>query len=370
MATAYATKIAEGFSQRLLLATYDRSLVDTIVNRDYQGEINGIGSKLNILAFDRISEKTYSGANLTADSLYEKNTQLVIDTYKSFYWKELTIDKWVSYIKNPHSTVVTQKADERAKNMDSFVLTQYDKVAAGNRVGTSETTGTITVTAVTGATTASGTPFTEAMVGRGIKAVGHSKWYRIKSYSASNSIVIENDEDDVTSLYDGGTISTAAFEVEAATPVTITTANLLQKVGDLKLKLDKAEANGFNAVPDSDRWLVVPPEFEQVLVRASGVALHVPEVYSSLVQKGFLGMLLGFKLFRSNRLEGNNDDGFHILAGHSNWMTFAEKLLESTIEEDLIANFGSAYKDLFVYGGKVADSRRAFAAELFAKFTL
>ena len=69
-----------------------------------------------------------------------------------------------------------------------------------------------------------------------------------------------------------------------------------------------------------------------------------------------------------NRLTGDNTDGYHVIAGHSNWLTFAEKLLQATIEEDLIGNFGKAYKDLFVYGAKVADARRHMAAEGFWLF--
>src|SRR3990167_3137251 len=131
-----ATTLAQGFSQKLLKEMYERSLTDAIVNREYEGEINGVGSKLNILNFDRISEKTYSGADLTADSLTENNAVLTIDQYKSLYWKEKTLDNWKSYIKDPHSTVVSQKADERNKNMDEFVLGLYEDVGAGNRVGT------------------------------------------------------------------------------------------------------------------------------------------------------------------------------------------------------------------------------------------
>ena len=145
MASAYATKIAEGFSQRLMKEVYDKSLIDVIVNRDYQGEINGVGSKMNILNFARISEKTYDGTDLTADSLFENNAVLTIDQYKSFYWKEKTLDRWLSYIKNPHATVVAQKADERNMNMDKFVLGLYGDVGAGNRVGTDYTDGTVTV---------------------------------------------------------------------------------------------------------------------------------------------------------------------------------------------------------------------------------
>jgi len=367
--SARATTIAQGFSNRLLKEMYDRSLLDYIVNRDYQGEINGVGSTLNIMNFSRISEKTYTGANLTADSLEENNATLTIDQKKSFYWKELTIDNWASYIKDPHSTVVAQKADERNKNMDEYVLGLHADIGAGNRVGTDYTTGDVTVDAVTGVVTGNGTTFTSAMVGKGFKADGHTKWYRVATYSGATSITIEDDLDDIATAYTGGAISGgSSYIVQANTAVAITTANFLQKVADLKQKLDEAEKYGYNAVPDSDRFLIVPPEFENVMVRATGVALHVPAVYEDLIKKGMITELLGFKIFRSNRLSGDNTDGYHMIGGHANWMTFAEKLLTATIEEDLIGNFGSAYKDLFVYGAKVTDARRHFAGEILATF--
>lgn len=348
---------------------YDQDLTDQIVNRQFEGEINGVGSKLNILNFDRLSEKTYSGSTLSADSLTENNSSLVIDQYKSFYWKEKTLDNWLSYVKDPHPTIVTQVANERNKNMEAYVLGFYGDIGAGNRVGTDYTTGTVTVDVTTGAVTGSGTTFTSGMVGKGFKAAGHTAWYRVKTFSSATAIVIEDDKDDVTSAYTGGAIGAGAtYTIEAASVVSITTTNLLQQVSALKLKLDQAEKNGFSSVPDSDRFLIVPPEFESTLVRATGVALHVPEVYSELVKKGFVTMLQGFKVFKSNRLTGNNTDGYHIIAGHSNWMTMAEKVLDARMEEDLIGDFGTAYKDLFVYGAKVTDARRHFAAELFATF--
>ena len=359
-----ATTLAQGFSQRLLKEMYDRSLTDVVVNRDYQGEINAVGSKLNILNFDRITEKNYDGSNLSVDDITENNTILTIDQLKSFYWREKTIDNWKSYIKDPHSTIVAQKADERNKNMDEYVLGLFADVGAGNRVGTDYTTGTVTVDATTGVVTGVGTTFTSAMVGRGFKATGHSVWYRVKTFTNTTSIVIEDDKDDIDSAYTGGAISAGAtYTIEAVSTLSITTTNLLQQVAKLKTKLDLAESYGYSAVPDSDRWLIVPPEFEEILVRASGVALHVPEAYESLVKKGMIGMLQGFKVFKTNRLTGDNTNGYRVLAGHPNWLTFAEKLLEADIEEDLIGNFGSAYKDLFVYGAKVADTRRHFATE-------
>lgn len=369
MPSARATTLAQGFSQKLLLEMYDKSLIEVICNRDYEGEINQAGSVLNILNIDRVSEKIYNGADLTPDSLYENNAVLTIDQWKSFYWQEKTIENWQSYCKQPKPKVVVQTAEERNKNMDTYAFGLYGDVAAGNRIGTDYNTGDVTVGATTGVVTGNDTVFTAAMVGKGFKADGHTKWYRIKTYTSATSITIEDDLDDVASAYTGGAIAGgSSYVIEAATVLTVAADNLLDTIAKMKLRLDKAEANGFSTVPDSDRWLIVPPEFETVLVKATGIALHVPAVYDELIKVGMITELQGFKIFKSNRLSGNNTDGYHILAGHSNWLTFAEKLLESTIEEDLPGNFGTAYKDLFVYGGKVADKRRHFACELFAKF--
>jgi hypothetical protein len=366
--SARAANLAIGFSNKVMLEMYDQDLVGQIVNRDYQGEINGAGSKLDILNFDRVSEKTYAGSALSADSLTENQTQLVIDQYKSFYWKEKTLDNWLSYIKDPHPTIVSQVANERAKNMETFVLGFYADVAAGNRVGTDATTGTVTIDA-SGNVTGSGTTFTAGMVAKGFKAAGHTKWYRVKTFSSTTSIVIEDDKDDVASAYTGGVINAGAtFTVEAATALSITTSNLLQYIAALRQKLDKAEANAKSTVPDTGRKLIVPPEFMNTVVRASGIALHVPEVYTSLIGKGYQGDLLGMQIYVSNRLTGDNTNGYHCLALHNNWLTFAEKVLDVRMEEDLIGDFGAAYKDLFVYGGKVTDMRRHFAAEGFFTF--
>ena len=367
--SAYGTKIAEGFSSKVMQFVYDNNLLGEVSNRNYEGEINGVGSKLNILDFGKLSEKTYADAALTADSLTENNGALTIDQYKSFYWKEKTLAKWLSYIKNPHPYIVTQVGNERSKNMDEFAFDLHPDVGSGNRVGTDYITGDVTVDVTTGVVTGNGTTFTSAMVGRGFKATGHTTWYRIKTFTNTTSIVIEDDLDDTTSAYTGGAIAGGtAYTIEAATVLTITAANILNKVATLKQRLDLAEKNGFSAVPDTDRFLVAPPEFFTILTQGTGVVLHVDEAYQDLVKKGFMGMLQGFKLFQSNRLDGDNTDGYYLLAGHTNWLTFAEKVLDARMEEDLIGDFGTAYKDLFVYGAKVKDINRHQAALGFWKF--
>jgi hypothetical protein len=63
MVSAYATKLAEGFSQKPIKHIYENAPIDEVVNRDYEGEINAVGSKLNILTISRLSEKTYNGTS-------------------------------------------------------------------------------------------------------------------------------------------------------------------------------------------------------------------------------------------------------------------------------------------------------------------
>lgn len=366
MPSARATKLAEGFSAKLLKHIYEFAPIDNFVNRDYEGEINAVGSKLNILNLAKISEKTYTGANLSADDLTEVNTQLVIDQYKSFYWKEKTLDNWQSYIKEPKGTVVEQTGNERKKNIMTFLLGFWTKAGSGNWYGTDYTTGTVTITTVTGAVVGSGTTFTAAMVGNPFKAVGHTKWYRVSAFTDTTHITIINDSDDETAAYDGGTITGATYTIQANTVLTIdnggTNPTFLTMVATLSRMLDEAE------VPDEDRYLFIPPAAEPTLIKDTGIKLSVPASYEDLVVKGMITELQGFKVFVSNRVAGDNTNGFHVLAGHKAFLTFADKPLQVGMEEDLIGNFGTAYKDLFVYGAKVADVRRRFGAQAFVKF--
>jgi hypothetical protein len=359
MASAYATKVAEAFSAKVMREMYARSIFDQIVNRNYEGDVNAVGSKVNILSLAKLSEKVYSGSNLTVDDLNEVNGVLTIDQKKSFYWREKTIDKWASYIKEPKPIVVEQAAFERKKNVDAFVLGFYTNVAAGNRVGTDYTTGTVTVTTGTGAVVGSGTTFTSGMVGKGFQASGQTAWYRIITFTDTTHITIQDDTNDATAAYTGGTIAGGtAYTIQANTAVAITGSNIMGKILALKVILDKQE------VPDENRVLVIHPTIAQYIPQGTNISLSVPAAYDELVKKGFLTELVGFKVFQTPRVLGDNTNGYHCLGIQQNWLTFADKVLNVGMEEDLIGNFGSAYKDLYVYGAKVTDNRMKFATEL------
>ena len=202
----YSTKLAEAFSAKLLEQMYAKALFPYITNRDYNGEVQQ-GSKVNIPALARIAEKTYTGANLTVDDLNEIVATLNVDQLRSFYFRVRTIDEYRSFIKDPANKTIQQRADERKRNVDAFILNFWGDVAAGNRVGVVTNAGTVTVTTGTGEVTGVGTAFTAAMVGRGFRATGHTRWYRVRTFTSATSITIEDDLDDVASVYTGGVIS-------------------------------------------------------------------------------------------------------------------------------------------------------------------
>ena len=360
---AYGTKKAEAFAKEVVKYFYQRSVADDIANRNYEGEVKGVGTILNILTFDKLTLKTYSGSALTADDVTEVNGQLTTDQKKAYYFKIKDINKVESFIKDPKGTIIEQIGNELKETVDNFILGFYGDVAAGNRVGTDYTTGTVTVTTGTGAVTGSGTTFTAAMVGKGFKAAGHTKWYRVASYTSATSITIEDDKDDVASAYTGGAISGGStYTIEAATAVQSTASTIYGQVVALKTKLDKAK------VPTADRMLVMPADIANLLIQATSTVLQaVPSSYENAVVKGIVGQLAGFTIYASEQVAGDSVNGYHCLAMHKSWITMAESLVEVGQEEDLIGDFGSAFKGLWVYGAKVVDARRVAAAELFCK---
>lgn len=354
---SYPTKLAEAFAARALEIFYQTSVADAITNHDYEGEVKDKASTLNVLTFGAIDSHAYTGATMTADDLTESNAQLVTNQAKYIYFKIKDYDTFRSYIKNPESTIQAQVASRMKQIIDQFVLGFYEDVGAGNTDGTDYTTGTVTITVTTGAVAgAGGATFDADMVGKGFKATGHTSWYRILSRSGASDIVIEDDSDDLTSAYTGGAIGAgAAFTIQADTALQVTKDTIFARISRLATFLTN------NEIPDSDRWLVLPASIA-TLVRQSAEFVGIgSEGGREAVQNGKLpGKYAGFDLYEvadGRYSAGNSTDGWHVLGGHKSALCFAMGLTENGVE-DLIGNFGKAYKSLYVYGAKVPDERR------------
>jgi hypothetical protein len=357
----YANKLSEGFSARVVKKYFENSVTESIVNHDYEGEIQNTRSKLNILTFDDIEWSNYSGNMGTPDTPQESVGELITDQKKRYYFAIKSLSQFQSWIKDPKSPLLENAGKGLKRIVDQYVLGLWGDVGAGNRVGTNYTTGTVTVDVTTGAVTGSGTTFTSAMVGKGFKATGHTKWYRVKTYSSATSIVIENDSDDDDSAYDGGAIGAGAtYIIEANEAVQVSTSNIFSKLVALKTKLDQAE------VPAEDRWVVFPADIANLLFENTTASPAVAQAFEQHVKRGMINMLAGFMIFSNEQVAGDSVNGYHVMAGHKSAITHALGFTETGIE-DLHGDFGKAYKGLTVYGAKVLDERRSALAELFCK---
>jgi hypothetical protein len=362
MPSNFATKVSEGFAKKVLKIFFEEAVADEITNKDYEGEIKDERSKLNILTFAKMSLKNYTGADLSADTPQESVAQLVTDQQKAYYFKIKSLDKFKSWIDNPGGTLIEQNAGLLKEAVDAYVLSLWSDAAAGNWVGTDYTTGTVAID-VSGNVTGTGTTFASGMVGKPFKATGHSKWYRVKTYTSATSIAIENDSDDETSAYDGGVISAGtSYIVQANTAVGVTKSTVYSYIVKLRTALNKSK------VPKKDRYIVFPSDAEVALLAAPELIPAVPAAYGEVVKNGKVGRCAGFDIYVNEAVAGDNSTGYHVVAGHKSWITFAMGFVESGVE-DLIGNFGKAYKGLTVYGAKVADERRKAGAHGFFTFS-
>lgn len=360
----YGDHEAEKFAAKALEHFYETSLAREVTNDDYEGTLKSSGPsarRVNILSFDKIGLKDYTKGNqMSPDTPQEIESELYADQQKAYYFEIDSLRQLDSYIENPDKSILPQIRAELKKKTDQLVLSNHDDVAAGNRVGTDHTDGTVEIDSA-GTVTGTSTNFTADMVGKGFKADGHTEWYRVASHTSSTEITIERDLDDNPNSYDGGAISAGSnYEIQAADPITLTPSNVYEYILQLGIALDDRE------IPDEDRWMAVPPKVHALLRMSPQVNAEVPKAYEDIVKKGFVTMVDNFKVFKSSRVVGNNTDGFHIIGAHKKWQTMAMAMVESKVEEDITGGFGQRYKGLNVYGSKVADRRRIAGAELFA----
>lgn len=358
----FGTNVGELFAKNVLAKFFQRAIAPDITNQDYEGEIKGGGAdRLSVITFDALALKDYTGSALTVDKPQESESTFIVNHKKAYYFQIESFARFSSYVEDPESSLIDTAGKSLKRAVDNYVLSLYGDVASGNRVGTNYTTGTVTVDVTTGAVTGLGTTFTAGMVGLGFKAVGHTKWYRVKTYTSATAIVIEDDKDDVASAYTGGAISAGAtYAIEANTAITVDKTTIFDYLVDLKTKLDQAE------IPEDDRWVVLPAVIANLLLKSSQLQTAVDVAYEEVVRKGIVGYVAGFRVYSNEQVAGNNTTGYFCLAGHKSFITMAMAFTESGVE-DFIGGFGENFKGLNVYGAKVADERRKAGAYLFAK---
>ncbi len=358
----YGTTLAEAFAQKVMQLFFSESVTERITNKDYEGEIKDKATILSIITFEKLGLHDYTGTPLANPDVPQESVgQLNTNQRKMYYFQVESLAKLQSWIKDPQGSLLPQSEKTLKETIDTYNLSFYTKVAAGQRLGTVYNTGTVAVAATTGVVTGTGTAFTAAMVGRGFKAAGMTKWYRVSAYTSVTQITIVDDLDDTgANAYTGGLINAGAtYTIEAVTPVQLSASNIYQYIVNLRTLLNQAK------VPASDRWLVLPSQISAYLLQANVMTPSVPQAYEDVVKSGRIGKVAGFDVFESELVNGDGVNGYHCLAGHKSAITHALAYTETGIEP-VIGGFGVNYKGVTIYGSKVVDARRSALAELFA----
>lgn len=130
--------------------------------------------------------------------------------------------------------------------------------------------------------------------------------------------------------------------------IQVTKSNVLDYIVDTGTVLDEQD------VPESDRWLVIPPWFAGLIKKSDLKDASLAGDGTSIMRNGRLGMIDRYTLYNSNLLETVSDGGtkWNILFGHKSALTFAGQFVKN---ESLRAEstFGTLYRGLKVYGYKV-----------------
>lgn len=136
------------------------------------------------------------------------------------------------------------------------------------------------------------------------------------------------------------------------TPVIITKANALDVIVDMASVLSEANA------PSTDRWLVLPEWWTNLLNKGDLRRADVTgDQTNSVIRNGYKGQIGDFNIYSSNNYTAVTGDGsyattWNVAFGHKSSLTFASQLIKNRTFPDP-DSFGTIMDGLQVYGFNV-----------------
>jgi hypothetical protein len=365
MANNLAANTPIKYSLKLVEILYNDTIYTKVTNTNYEGEIKSEGDRVRVRTLGKLTLQAYTkGTTLVAQDLAPSYEDLIID--KQYYFKFIVddIDKLQNDIDTINEYAQISKRDMQ-ELLDTDILTYMASNADyDNVIGTSYSAGNVTVTTGTGAVVGlSGATFTAGMVGGYFKATGHAdgKSYIVTSFTNATNIVIA-DQGEAAGTYTGGTITTAAYVIKAATPVEVTKSTVYKQLVDLRTKL------GNKKTPKEGRFIVVNSEFEGVLLQAPEFIPAVGAAYEDAVKGARIGRIAGFDIYTSELVVGSNTSttGFWFVAGTRDYCAMALQIMKTNIIDSANSEntFVTTCKGLLVWGRKVFAGNRGRGAVL------
>lgn len=339
------TNFGEQFSTTVLKKTYANAIIDSVVNRNYEGEIKKPGDRVNILSF--LNSGTLGdyvvGVDMNSEAIVDAEDQLIVEKRRYWNFSLDRLEDQFSYADDIVDHISNDYAKQLEKEMDTYVL---DKAAAGVKAGnwigvnlivagsgqtmasiaTTATGGTVTFTTFaaqvgTGSdvqtveNSADGllysTAFEASDIGKGFRLRSSASfvtpWYRISGITSSVAATLTEWDEATTGadfeegytlrgLFGGDgvsfpkygdgnasllTMSGLGFEIQAAVATTVSSSQIYNQVTLLAEYLDQ------NEVDNTDRHFTVPPQVITQLKQSSALQpTGIAEIYTGTVLNG------------------------------------------------------------------------------------
>lgn len=296
------------WSSKVNKAFYAQTVFSEISNNDYAGEISGMGDKVTIPVSPTITIQDYTiGTTLSYERPVATSVELVIDRAKGFWYQVNDVEKYQAKV--DYMNEFADAAGNQLKvAIDADVLQSiYLDPSADNEGNTA---------------------------GR-----------------LSNNIALGAA---------GGTNGSNALKVVAG-------AANAGEVNAYDLILRLAATLDEQNVPESDRWLLIPPSFRTKLFQSGqGLAL-IQGGNESQYRNGKIGMIDRFNVYVTNQLKTVAEGTAtltYMMAGHKSALAWASQI--ATVENMPNPNdFGTLVRGLNVYGFKVIKPEALAAAVIY-----
>ena len=322
------------YSKQVQLAFRKTSVVESITNSDYFGEIANMGDSVKIIKEPEITVKEYArGANVQPQDLDDEDFTLTIDKANYFAFKIDDIEEAHSHVN--FSQLASDRAGYRLKdNYDQDVLGYLSGFAqASNNAVASSANSTV----------------------NGTKSVSTAG-----SDELLTSMKLRKDSfGNITTSSAGDHSIPIAPRLGGATAQATATATPLQVIARMGRLLDT------QFVDTDGRWLVLHPTFIEVLKDEDSRLLNGDFGESGGLRAGLsVGKIHGFDVYMSNNLPSvgtgpgtsgtaNQNSNFGVIvAGHSSAVATAEQINKTETYRDP-DSFADIVRGMHLYGRKI-----------------
>lgn len=152
------TNFGQQFAQKVLEKTYQNSIVDSVTNRMYEGEIKKPGDRVNILSF--LNSGTLSdyvvGTDMTSEALVDTQDQLVVEKRRFWNFSLDRLEDQFTYADDIVDHIANDYAKMLEKEIDTYILQKGPQAKVSSWVGTNLTVNGSGQTMASIATSATG----------------------------------------------------------------------------------------------------------------------------------------------------------------------------------------------------------------------